>query len=71
MIVARDVATAMCIRTEASTPTMARAASSAGTMTMPPPMPSKPARTPATAPVRIMATIKLSNSIDQTVSFAT
>ena len=58
MMVAREVPTAMCMRMAGSTPCTARAVSSTGTMMMPPPTPSSPASTPATAPVASMVNIR-------------
>ena len=55
MMVASEVATAMCMRIAGSMPANPSAASSTGTMTMPPPMPNRPASTPATQPVRSIA----------------
>ncbi len=56
MMVASDVATATCMRIAASRPRKPSAASSTGTITMPPPIPKRPASTPATAPVSSMTT---------------
>ena len=61
MMVASDVATAMCMRIAGSTPTNPSAVSSTGTITMPPPIPNNPASTPATAPVASIATPRMSH----------
>ncbi|MNR15483.1 hypothetical protein D3C85_1320200 [compost metagenome] len=62
MIVASEVATATCIRTEESTPIHVSTRSSTGTMTMPPPTPSSPARRPPTAPVSSIIAASVSRS---------
>ncbi|MNT94288.1 hypothetical protein D3C72_2359360 [compost metagenome] len=62
MIVASEVATATCIRTEGSTPIDVSTRSSTGTMTMPPPTPSMPAITPPTAPVSSIIAVSVSSS---------
>ena len=47
MMVASEVAMAMCMDQSADTPPARRMTSSTGTSTMPPPTPSRPATTPA------------------------
>ena len=50
-IVARDVATAICIDNIGSILKKGANQNSTGTMTIPPPTPNSPAKTPAAAPV--------------------
>ena len=50
MMLASEVPRAICWTYSGGTPCPGKIATSMGTMTMPPPTPSSPARTPATAP---------------------
>ena len=61
MIVASDVPTAMCMRTDGSMSSSENRWYSTGTMTMPPPTPNSPARMPATTPVASSATESAAN----------
>ena len=61
MMVANEVPTATCMRTDSSMPSSVNRWYSTGTMTMPPPTPSRPARMPATTPVASSAAARPSN----------
>ena len=50
-IVASEVPTARCMTTDSSMPSLRNSQTSTGTITRPPPTPSRPAMTPATRPV--------------------
>src|SRR5687768_962764 len=50
MMAASEVATATCMRYSSGTPAKRNENSSTGTVTMPPPTPSRPARKPAATP---------------------
>ena len=55
MMMASEVPTATCWTTSESNPIHSSAVLKAGTITAPPPMPSKPAATPETTPVASIA----------------
>ena len=58
MMVASEVATATFICTASGMPKSGKTLKSSGTITMPPPTPSRPASVPETKPVAAMAKAK-------------
>src|SRR3546814_16497530 len=62
MMVASEVPTATFMRTASSMPMVVNRCHSTGTMTMPPPTPSRPAVMPATAPAASSRAPKMSRS---------
>src|SRR5581483_2680673 len=54
-MIAREVPTHSCMRTESGTPSRRNISKSTGTMMAPPPMPKSPARTPLTIPAAMTA----------------
>ena len=69
MIVAREVAVATSIADSGDTPKLWKRKKSTGTMTIPPPTPSNPARIPAKIPVTTKPT-KVGKSADVTSMIA-
>src|SRR4051812_24941545 len=67
MMVASDVPTATCMRIEGSTLNESNTRNSAGTTTMPPPTPSRPARKPLKTPVATRARASTVNEVGSVI----